>query len=91
MTDPNRHLRTGKLAPWAKGRLRNPPTAEWFSLRRKIKRMHRSGSASYGEIATYCGVARGTVRRWFLPESDPRAANPSAEYVEKMREWIAQK
>lgn len=89
MTDPNRHLRTGQLAPWPKGKPRNEPTAEWLKLKRQLLKLMRDRTqCNYWILARACGVNRGTVRRWFLDRTDERASNPSTESVEKMQAWI---
>lgn len=88
MTDPLRHLRVGAAAPWPKGTPRNPPTPHWLALKRKLRRHLSARSASFRGLGKVCGVRDTTVRRWFLPRSDPRAANPSAEYVEKIATWL---
>jgi len=95
MTDPNRHLRTGQLAPWPKGKPRNPPTAEWVALRKQIQKAmrgshRRNGAPSYGTLARALGANRCTVRRWFLPADHPRAINPSPAFFDGMREWLSQ-
>ena len=88
MTDPNRHLRTGSLAPWPAGKLRNPPSQEWLALKRKLIKLMRDPSVcNYGKLGASIGAARGTVRRWFLPRTDRRASNPSPQFVRAMAEW----
>jgi DNA-directed RNA polymerase specialized sigma24 family protein len=92
MTDPNRSSRVGDKAPWPKGKPRNPPTREWLALRKRLVKLtsqpRATATLDEGErlsqraIGAYVGVSGKTVCKWLSGQ-----ANPSPQYVERMRLW----
>jgi len=92
MTDPNRAARTGKKAPWPKGKPRNPSDPRWPALRKRIARelasVDRNGDAgtnvrSRAFIAAMCGVTGSTVWKWIAT-----SRNPPPAAVDAMAKWL---